>query len=234
MSAPRFEILDYRESALGVLVLRRRELLSAPGTVVTEVTLDHEFLMSSHNTVSERELARRGLEFHGGGGLRVLVGGLGLGYTAHTAMNSSQVAAVEVVELLPEVISWLARGLFPLADDLREDPRVRVVQGDVFVRLMSSDFAPDALFDVALVDVDHSPHELLAGRNAAFYGVEGLRRARERFTARGVLAIWSGAADDEFEAALREVFDEVVVERVAWFNELIDEQQHDVLFLARR
>ena len=75
------EILAYEETELGPLCLRRRELLSEPGTVVTEVTLNHEFLMSSYNTDSERALANRAIEIHGGRDLRVLVGGLGLGYT---------------------------------------------------------------------------------------------------------------------------------------------------------
>ena len=115
MSPSNIEILAYEPSPLGVLCLRRRELLSAPGTVVTEITLDHEFLMSSYTTASERALAARALEMHSGGGLEVLVGGLGLGYTAREVLTSDRVGRVEVVEFLPQVIDWLDRGLVPPA-----------------------------------------------------------------------------------------------------------------------
>ena len=110
MSDSNLEILAYEPSPLGLLCLRRRELLSQPGTIVTEVTLNHEFLMSSLYTDSERALSRTALEMHSGKDLRVLVGGLGLGYTAREALLSDRVASVEVVELLPQVIDWLARG----------------------------------------------------------------------------------------------------------------------------
>ena len=73
-----FEILAHEETSLGVLCLRRRELLGRPGTFATEITLNHEFLMSSYNTASERALADCALEFLGGDSndVRVLVGGL--------------------------------------------------------------------------------------------------------------------------------------------------------------
>ena len=72
MSKSNLEILAYEESPLGVLCLRRRELLSQPGTIVTEVTLNHEFLMSSLYTESERTLARIALQMHSASDLRVL------------------------------------------------------------------------------------------------------------------------------------------------------------------
>lgn len=82
MSKLNLEILAYEQTPLGLLCLRRRELLSQPGTMVTEVTLNHEFLMSSLYTDSEQVLARTAIELHVGDNLSVLVGGLGLGYTA--------------------------------------------------------------------------------------------------------------------------------------------------------
>ena len=78
MSKSNLEILAYEPSPLGPLCLRRRELLSQPGTIVTEMTLNHEFLMSSPYTDSERGLASTTLQMHSGTDLRVLVGGLGL------------------------------------------------------------------------------------------------------------------------------------------------------------
>ena len=120
-----FEILAYDETPLGPLCLRRRELLAEPGTIVTEVSLNHEFLMSSYNTASERALSSVALEMHDGRDLDVLVGGLGLGYTAREALVPDRVARVEVVEFLPQVIGWLDQGLIPLAGELKADARLQ-------------------------------------------------------------------------------------------------------------
>ena len=114
--------------------------------------------MSSLYTDSERALARTAIEMHSGDSLRVLVGGLGLGYTVHETLQSNRVARVEVVELLPQVIDWLARGLIPLSTDLQNEPRLVVTQGDAYGRLAGP---PDDLLDVILIDVDHSPDERL-------------------------------------------------------------------------
>ena len=119
MRPSKFEILASEETSLGMLCLRQRELLAEPGTMVTEITLEHEFLMSSYSIASERALAGFALEMHTGRDLRVLVGGLGLGYTAHAALESDRVEKVEVVEFLPPVIEWLDRGLVPLSAELK-------------------------------------------------------------------------------------------------------------------
>ncbi len=242
MSDSNLEILAYEPSPLGLLCLRRRELLSEPGTIVTEVTLNHEFLMSSLYTDSERALARTALEMHSGDHLRVLVGGLGLGYTAREALLPERVARVEVVELLPQVIDWLARGLVPLSselcremgdamgDEIGKAPRLVVTQGDVYRRLAGP---PDDLLDVILIDVDHSPEERLAEESVSFYTTQGLLAARRHLAADGVLAVWSYAESSPFADALREVFEQVRVEPVTYDNRLIDQQQTDWLFFAR-
>lgn len=230
MTAPKLEILAYEPTRLGLLCLRRREVPGRPGTTVTEITLDHEFLMSSRLTASEEALATSALALHAGEGLRVLVGGLGLGYTAHAALASPRVARVEVVEYLPQVIDWLRRGLVPLSAALNADPRLAVVEGDVYARLAAP---PDGTFDLILVDVDHSPVETLGGASAEFYAEEGLRRARRHLAPGGVLGVWSYAAHSPFSEALRRVFPDVREEAVTVTNDLIDEEQTDWLFFAR-
>jgi spermidine synthase len=230
MPPSNLEILAYDDTPLGPLCLRRRELLSMPGTVVTEVTLNHAFLMSSLYTVSEEALADVGLAMHPGTGLRVLVGGLGLGYTARAALASDRVGAVEVVEFLPEVVGWLERGLLPVSAELSADPRFRVVPGDVYQRLADE---PRERFDLVLVDVDHAPDDPLSDANAAFYTAPGLRRVRAHLAEGGVLGVWSSAASPPFERALGEVFGEVRVEPVTFMNEMVDEERTDWLFFAR-
>lgn len=230
MNPSNLEILAYEDSPLGPLCLRRRELLSDPGTVVTEVTLNHEFLMSSYNTASERALAGVALEMHTGRGLSVLIGGLGLGYTAQAALASDRVAKVEVVEFLPQVVDWLERDLIPLSGALKADDRFATVAGDVYARLAG---APAETFDLILVDVDHAPDDQLNAANDFFYTKEGLERARLHLSPGGLLGVWSYAESSPFARALRETFREVRVEPVTFFNELVDEESTDWLFFGR-
>lgn len=230
MSKSNLEILAYEDSPLGPLCLRRRELLSRPGTSVTEVTLNHEFLMSSLYTDSERELARIAIEMNQRENLNVLVGGLGLGYTAREALQSTRCSTVEVVELLPQVITWLKQGLVPLSDELNGEPRLSVQQGDVYARLNGT---PTHQYDVIMIDVDHSPDERLGEENASFYSAGGLRAAKEHLAPSGVLAIWSYAESSPFADALRTVFKNVRVEPVTYDNKLVDEQPTDWLFFAQ-
>ena len=213
-----------------MLCLRRRELLSQPGTIVTEVTLNHEFLMSSLYTDSEQVLAQTALQMHAGQDLQVMVGGLGLGYTAWEALRCERVAAVEVVELLPQVIDWLAQGLVPLSPELIGEPRLVVTEGDVYGRLMA---VPESSFDLILIDVDHSPDERLGEESVSFYTAAGLSAARKHLAPGGVLAVWSYAESSPFSEALHEVFTEVHVEPVTYDNQLINEQRTDWLFFAR-
>jgi spermidine synthase len=230
VDAPYFEILAYEPTELGMLCLRQRELLCEPGTIVTEVTLNHEFLMSSYLTASEKALSEIALEMHGGTSLSVLVGGLGLGYTTHAALESESVVRCEVVEFLPQVIDWLKQGLVPLSDELNADSRLKVTHGDVYQQLASP---PKQQYDLILIDVDHSPDENLGTANGKFYTADGLQRAKLHLTENGVLGVWSYAESSPFADALREVFREVRIEPVTVFNNLIDVEQTDWLFFAR-
>jgi len=230
VSLSSLEFLASEETPLGLICLRQRELRSAPGTIVTEITLDHELLMSSHHTDSERALSRIALERHAGVGLHVLIGGLGLGYTAHEVLRSDRVASVEVVELLPPVIDWLRRGLVPLSEALGGDPRLAVVAGDVYARLAAE---PQRPFDLIVVDVDHSPEERLGPDNGAFYTQAGLRRARRHLAPGGVLGVWSYAESSPFASALRATFGRVEVEPVSFHNDFTGESETNWLFLAR-
>lgn len=219
---------------LGPLCLRRRELLSKPGVTVTEVTLNHEFLMSSYNTDSERVIAQRSVEIHGGRSLHTLVGGLGLGYTARELVDNASVTDVEVVEYLPQVIGWLRDGLVPLAPVLNphqgdDSAKLRIGQGDVYQRLMDP---PEDHFDLIVIDVDHSPSDQLDSSEHPFYTVDGLQRAKRHLREGGVLSVWSYAESSSFSRALEEVFDRVQVEPVTTHNDLVGHEQTDWLFFG--
>ncbi len=229
MSPSNFEILAYEATALGDLCLRRRELLSRPGTVITEITLDHELLMSSYITDSERALAGEALARHTGRDLSVLVGGLGLGYTAQAVLQSERVGRVEVVELLPEVVGFLRDGLVPLSQELLADPRFVVREGDVYAQLRGS---AQERWDLVLIDVDHSPDDHLGTANESFYTEPGLMRAKQHLSPGGILAVWSYAESSPFVDALRATFSTVATVPVTVMNDLVDEEQTDWLFIA--
>ncbi len=231
MGASNLEILAYEDTPLGILCLRRRKLLSKPGDVVTEVILNDEFLMSSYYTDSERVLASKALEMVEGRDLQVLVGGLGLGYTAAEVLASNRVGHVEVVEFLPQVIDWLSQGLIPLANFLNDDSRLSVSQGDVYRRLSDP---PQKQYDVILIDVDHSPDENLDGANRLFHSEDGLKSARKHLTENSVLGVWSYAQSSPFSDALRKVFGKVLVKPVTHTNKLLNNESiTDWLFFSR-
>lgn len=225
-----FEVIAAEETPIGLIWLRHRRFAGAPGGFVAEISLDHEFLMSSETTASERALSSSALALHGGTALRALVGGLGLGATAHELLRSPRVAQLLVIELLQPVIDWHARGHVPLAAELRADARFAVERDDVYARLVA---APSALYDLILIDVDHSPDERLGPTSASFYASASIGLARRHLAPRGVFGVWSYAESPRFEETLRGVFAEVRVERVAFANAVDAAAETNWLYLAR-
>src|SRR3954469_6768386 len=153
-----FEELDFRPTAMGVLSLRRRRSLIS-GADIYEIKLGDEFLMSSQFTAAEIELARLGLAALDGPDLDVVVGGLGLGYTAQAVLENAGVRSLIVVDALGEVIEWHRQKLLPLGEQLSGDPRWRLVHADFFAMSHSAEgfdpLAPGRRFDAVLVDIDH-------------------------------------------------------------------------------
>ena len=205
-----FEELDFRPTPMGVLSLRRRRRPMSDIDVY-EIKLGDEFLMSSQFTAAEIELARLGLAALGRADLDVVVGGLGLGYTARAVLENARVRSLIVVDALAEVIEWHEQGLLPLGKVLTGDPRCRFANGDFFAMSSSAEGfdhrAPGRRFDAVLVDIDHSPRKLLHPRHAALYEAEGLARLAGHLHPGGVFALWSNdPPDDAFERVLAGVF----------------------------
>ncbi|MEX2549498.1 MAG: hypothetical protein WD638_04665 [Nitriliruptoraceae bacterium] len=231
-----FEQLSWDETPMGVLGLRRRTE-PVTGREVYEVKLGDEYLMSSAFTVAEIALARLGLEAHAGDALDVVVGGLGLGYTAQAARQDVRVRSLVVVEALPEVIAWHDQGLLPEVDGLADDARVRFVQGDFFA-LSAGDggFDPDApgrTYDVVLLDIDHTPRHVLAEHHASFYTRSGLTQLRRHLAVDGVFALWSDDPPDEpFLALLGEVFAHARAEVVTFPNPLTRGESANTVYVA--
>lgn len=237
----KIEELAWAETAMGEISLRRRV---EPTLLVDvyEVKLGDEFLMSSLFTVSEVALARLGLaaapDPAHGTGLEVLVGGLGLGWTARTVLEDDRVAALVVVDALAEVIDWHERHLLPGSVELTDDPRTRLVLGDFFA--MARDETgldpdrPGRRFHAVLVDIDHTPDHVLHPSHADFYSPDGLRAVTRSLHPGGVFGLWSDdPPHDGFLAVLREVFDDVEAHVVSFANFLTGGQSACTVYVAR-
>ena len=234
---PFFEELDYRKTRLGELVLQRRRVLALDGAEAFEVKLNGEYLMSSLFYAAEAELARVGLGALSGTGWDVVVGGLGLGYTAAAALDFPQVARLIVVEALEPVIDWHRRGLVPNGRKLTDDPRCAYLNADFFALARGSGFDPEQSgrrWDAVLLDVDHTPSQLLNPAHADFYSVAGLRRLKDFLKPGGVFAMWS---NDEPDAAfldiLRKAFGNAEGRACVFDNPLTGAKSANGLYLAR-
>ena len=235
MSA-RLEELAWSQTPRGTISLRRRREPTLDVDVY-EVKLDEEFLMSSLFTVAEIELARLGLAQAEGTDLDVVVGGLGLGYTARAALEDKRVGSMIVVDAMAEVIDWHERELLPDAGDLVRDPRTQLVLDDFFA--MSSSGAgfdpgqPGRHFDAVLLDIDHTPRHVLHPTHAAFYSVEGLRRLQSHLRPGGVFALWSDdPPDEEFSALLTQVFQTSEAHVVTFANFLTGGESANTVYVA--
>lgn len=241
---PSYEELDYCQTPLGELILRRREVLSLNRAVVYEVKLAGELLMSSIVNDAEIALATLGLRCAPGDARDVLVGGLGLGYTAKAALDAERVRSVRVIEYLERVIDWHERGLVPLGETLSRDDRCEFVLGDFFEAVGHKDHAktngdiakPDRRrYHAILLDIDHSPQCLLHARNAAFYSPSGFAALREHLYPGGVFALWSADPPEEsLLAALRESFETVNVEPSRFRNPMLDMEDVNYIVVAKR
>ncbi len=166
------------------------------------IRIDGDVLMTSAGHRSEEKLAE-----HGCAGLdavpraRVLVGGLGMGFTARAALAALRPdAVVDVVELVGAVVRWNRELIGHLADAPLFNPRVRVIEGNVADVIGSA----RERYDAILLDVDNGPEAFTSRENRHLYSREGLRRARAALRQNGVLAIWSTFESRAFTARLRE------------------------------
>jgi len=232
-----FEELDYQETPIGALSLRRRHE-PLVGQQVYEVKLGDEFLMSSLFTASETALANLAIEKLTGDNYDIVVGGLGLGYTAAAVLKHQAVKSLLVVDLLPAVIGWHESNLLPLSKQLVNDPRNRLLNGDFFALAASSegfdDLQPARKFDAILLDIDHSPDGLLDERSRAFYEEQGLENLSRHLLPGGIFALWSNNRPDiKFEEKLARVFASACSEAVTFDNPYQSEQATQSVYLAR-
>ncbi len=131
---------------------------------------------------------------------RLLIGGLGMGFTLRAALaQTGKDAALVVAELVPAVVAWARGPLAPLFGDSLADPRVTVVEDDVGALIRSARDEHDAI----LLDVDNGPDALTRKANDWLYAAKGLEAARSALRPGGILAIWSAYPDRDFAERLR-------------------------------
>jgi len=234
-----FEELDFQQTPLGDLSLRRRAESRLEGRILYEVKLGDEFLMSSLFTEAETQLAQLGLASLEGVGWDVVVGGLGLGYTAVAVLENVAVRSLRVIEVMEPVLDWHRRGLVPLGERLVSDPRCTLVHADFFkVASADGDFDhedPTRLVHAVLLDIDHSPSHWLNPKNGSFYTVQGLRNLAAKLHPGGVFGLWSNDPPDEaFTRLLDTVFESSEACIVTFPNPYSGGESSNTVYLASK
>jgi spermidine synthase len=157
-------------------------------------------LMGSRAHASEEQLAALGCAgLRSIAEARVLIGGLGMGFTVRAALRAlGEDARVDVAELVPAVVRWNRGVLAPLAGAPLEDPRVHVIEQDVAHVIKEA----ASVYDAILLDVDNGPSALSSPLNARLYDDAGLARALRALKTAGVLATWSTSDDTRYTQRL--------------------------------
>ncbi|MCA8965854.1 MAG: spermidine synthase [Planctomycetes bacterium] len=176
------------------------------------IWIDGIELMSSRVHGSEQALAELALDKLGPKAApRILVGGLGMGFTLARALALvDEQARVDVAELVPEVVTWNRELFGHCAGNPLQDPRTHVVVDDVGKVIAGA----TGLYDAILLDVDNGPEGLSRPANNSLYNRPGLVAARAALGRGGVLAIWSSGEDETFERRLRDAGFAVKAHRV--------------------
>jgi len=143
-----------------------------------------------------------------------------------------------VVDVMRPVIEWHQKGLVPLGETLTGDPRCRLIEGDFFALAGAPEIGfdpeqPGRKFHAVLLDIDHSPQNLLDEKNATFYSADGLRRLAAQLLPGGVFALWSDDPPDEiFLKHLAEVFESPQAHVVKFPNPLLERDSASTVYVA--
>jgi len=236
-----FEELDFQETPLGEISLRKRSEPRLDNIIIYEVKMNEEFLMSSLFVEAELQLAHLALAAISDvftEKLSVIVGGLGLGYTAVAALENPTVASLKVIDVMPAVIDWHRRGLVPMGEKLNGDSRCELVLA-YFFALATADTQgfstanQDQKVHAVLLDIDHSPSFWLNEGNGAFYTEQGLQSLADKILPGGVFGLWSDEMpDDRFMQLLEKVFSSVESHIVTFPNPYTKQESTNTVYLG--
>lgn len=209
------DTIDRRTGSAGELVLRR-------DGEHYEIIANGVFLMDTRGGASERLLVTAAAA-RMPPGERMLIAGLGVGFSLRAALDHPAVGAVVVVEREPAVIEWNRGPLRSQHGDALADPRVTCVRADFLAWLSQS----AERFGAVCLDVDNGPEWTVSPENTGLYTESGLAALARRLVAGGVLAVWSASASEEFAARMRGVFEHVDALPVA-----VPRGEPDVVYLG--
>ena len=233
-----FEELDYQQTPLGDISLRRRSEPKLAGKILYEVKLGDEFLMSSLFTQAEVQLAEIGLGCLNDQDLNIVVGGLGLGYTAAAVLEDDRVKTLEVIDVMEAVIEWHQKSLVPLGNVLTSDPRCSLVHADFFELASMPDCGfnaqkPTQLADAILLDIDHSPSHFLNQGNSRLYSEQGLGVLASKLHPGGVFGLWSNEPpDSDFTKELDSVFAVTQTHTISFTNPYSEKDALNTVYIA--
>ncbi|MDQ6642196.1 MAG: hypothetical protein M3Y66_06855 [Actinomycetota bacterium] len=167
-----------------------------------ELRVNGVFVMDTVETSTERALALHALDLVERPA-RVLVGGLGLGFTMHEVLTDDRVERVTVVEIEAALVGWMRDGTVPHGPQFLADERLTVTVADIAMAVAE---APDASYDLVLLDLDNGPGFLVYAANAAVYREPFLAACRKVIAPGGAVVVWSADEAPELVAAMRSVF----------------------------
>jgi spermidine synthase len=234
-----YEELDFQQTPIGDLMLRRRRLIQLGGLDIYEVKLGEDFLMTSLFHEAEIQLSKIGLGMLKEKDLDVVIGGLGLGYTAVAALEDKRVKSLVVVEYLKPVIEWHQNGLVPLGKTLREDSRCRLVHADFFALSCDVSKSFDPMYpankhDAIFLDIDHTPTQVLHQTNKRFYTEEGLMELVQHLKPGGVFALWAdGFPEESFTKLMGKVFESAESHTIEFKNPLTGGSSEGTVYAAQ-
>lgn len=234
-----FEELDFQQTPLGEISLRKRSEPRLDNTLIYEVKMNEEFLMSSLFVEAELQLAHLAFAELNEDKLDVIVGGLGLGYTAFAALENQNVSSLKVIDVMAPVIDWHQRGLVPMGELLTGDDRCELVLGDFFAIATADNNGfgeanENKKVHAVLLDIDHTPDFWLSPGNNTFYTEQGLRAMASKIHPGGVFALWSDDLPDErFSTLLDSVFESSTAHVVSFPNPYTQAESTNSVYIAR-
>ena len=194
------------ESGRGEVVLRERHDPEDPRAVpVLELRVNGVFVMDTHETSTERQLAAAALA-QVERPLSVIIGGLGLGFTLHEVLADHAVERVVVVEIEDALVRWMRDGTIPHGPALLADERLHVVVADI--RTAMKEATPSA-YDLVLLDVDNGPGYLVYQDNASVYERTFIAEVAKALRPGGALLVWSSDESPDLAEAMQAVFGDV-------------------------
>ena len=212
------QTIDRVQTSRGELVLRR------PGEQF-EIISNGVFLMDTSDGTSERLLIDAAVERSPAAAPRLLIGGLGVGFSLERAIGYPRLAAIDVVEIEPTIIRWHEQHLGAITADAIRDPRVSVHEANAIDWLARS----PSRYDIVCLDTDNGPNWLVFDANAGLYDASGLDLAHASLRNDGVLAVWSASRDVDFEERVRNRFGNLDVLETPQ-----DRGAPDVVYIAQR